>query len=203
MSNGRMPSTAQYRNTLISLFDIDRRPSAPPPLEARHYAFTHAYFPKWAFDEVVEVRMEQGGGWIFGRAGEGYVGLYSHLPYEWQTEGPDADQEVIALGNRNVWITQLGRESVDGEFTDFVKAVSQSPLDIDGLKVDFDSPGNGLISFGWDASLQVDGESVSLRDYPRWDNPYTQTDFDVRQFLIEFGDESLSLDFEKNVRQVE
>ncbi len=131
------------------------------------------------------------------------MGLYSHLPYEWQTQGPDADQEVIALGRRNVWITQLGRSAVDGEFSEFVEAVSQAPLDIDGLMVQFTAPGNGVISFGWDGPLRVAGEEVSLRDYPRWDNPYAQVDFDSRQFHIEHDGRALFLDFDQNLRQVE
>jgi hypothetical protein len=75
MANGRQPRVAQFDNVLFALYDIPRYPSAPRPLEARHYAFTHAYFPNWAFDEVVEQD-----GWVFGRVGEGYVALYSHQP---------------------------------------------------------------------------------------------------------------------------
>ena len=154
---------------------------------------------KWS-----KFRQKSGGGWIFGRVGDGYVGLYSHLPYEWQTVGPDADQEVIALGRQNIWITQLGRKSVDGEFTDFVEAVSQASPEIAGLKVEFASPGNGIISFAWDGPFQVDGEDVSLRDYPRWDNPYAQAEFDTRQILNRVRRSVvLSLDFDKNLRQLE
>jgi hypothetical protein len=125
-SHGRLPRTAQYRNVLFSLYNIDRHPS-PSILEARHYAFTHAYFPRWAFDRVEEVPASSGGGWIFGQRGKGYVALYSHLPYAWQEEGPDAGQEVIALGRQNVWIAIIGREAVDGSFEDFIAAVSGEP----------------------------------------------------------------------------
>lgn len=59
-SSGRLPRTAQHENVLVALHDIDRRPS-PSIFEARHYAFTHAYFPRWAFDEVVET---EGWNWI-------------------------------------------------------------------------------------------------------------------------------------------
>ncbi len=198
---GRMPRTAQYDNVLISLYDIDSHPS-PSILEARHYAFTHALFPRWAFDEVVEVPVEEGGGWIFGRKGDAYIALYSHEPYEWQTEGPDADQEIIALGNQNVWLTQLGRSADDGSFEEFIEAITNAPLDVDGLSVEFGSPGNGLIAFSWDDPLTLDSEEIPLRDYPRWDNPYSQTEFGSSQFEIDFAGEGLSLDFETATREI-
>ena len=201
-SNGRMPRTGQFKNVLIALWDIDRRPS-PAIFEARHYAFTHAYFPRWAFDEVIEVPAEDGGGWIFGRVGDGYIALYSHQPYEWQTEGPDAGQEIIALGWKNVWIINMGRKVIDGDFDQFMNAVSTAPLIISGLNVTFHAPGVGRIDFGWDGPFTVEGTEVPLRDYPRWRNPYTLTEFDSNRFVIEHEGESLIIDFSTGERIIE
>jgi hypothetical protein len=197
MANGRQPRTGQVKNVLVALYDISRYPSAPPPLEARHHAFTHAYFPRWAFDEVVEHN-----GWIFGRAGEGYLALYSQEPFEWVAEGPDAGQEIIALGRQNVWIAQLGRAAVDGSFEDFIKAVAAAPLDIHGLKVAYQAPGLGLVRFDWQGDLTLDGEVVSLDGYPRWDNPYTQAPFGARHYTIEHNGVKLELDFERLERHI-
>ena len=119
MGNGRQPRTVQYKNLLIAMYDIPRYKIAPKPLEARHYALTHAYFPKGAFDEVVEEN-----GWVFGRIGDGHIALYSDQPYQWITKGPDADQEIVAPRYKNVWICQLGRASMDGSFANFVSAVT-------------------------------------------------------------------------------
>lgn len=200
-SQGRMPRTAQYRNVLVALHDIPRHPS-PGIFEARHYAFTHAYFPRWAFDEVVEVSAEDGSGWLFGRKGDGYVALYSHQPYLWQTEGPDAGQEVIALGRKNVWLVQMGRTATDGSFEGFVQAVSKAPLSIRDLQVEYESPGNGLITFGWDDPLLVDGDEIPLRGYPRFDNPYTRSaEFGTGQYRFAFNGQTLTLDFEKSLRR--
>jgi hypothetical protein len=196
-----LPRTAQTGNVLIALHDISRHPS-PSILEARHYAFTHAYFPKWAFDEIVTVPVEGGGGWIFGRKGEGYIGLYSHLPHEWQTEGPDAGQEVIALGRKNVWIAHLGRRAVDGSFDDFVDAVSNASLEVHGLQVSYQAPGVGLVTFDWEGPLEVEGREIPLRGYDRWHNPYVQAGFGGSQYTIEFADAQLVLDFEHGTRQI-
>jgi hypothetical protein len=200
-SDGRLPRTGQARNVLIALYDIDRYPS-PSIFEARHYAFTHAYFPIWAFDEVVEASAEGDGGWVFGRKGEGYIALYSHQPYEWQAEGPDADQEIIALGRRNVWIVQMGRAAVDGPFEDFVLSIANAPLSVRGLNVEFESPGNGLVTFGWHDPLVVEDEELPLGGYDRWNNPYSITEFGSLQFVIEFENKRLDLDFENGTRQI-
>jgi hypothetical protein len=203
MSNGRLPRTAQYKNLLIALHDIPRHPSAPAPLERRHYAFTHAYFPKWAFDEVREVPAgKNGGGWIFGKRGDGYVALYSDQPYKWTETGPDAGQEIIVLGYQNAFITQLGRAAVDGSFDDFVKAISSAALDVNGLSVTYDAPGLGQATFNWNSPFVVAGQPIELRNYPRWDNPYTHADFGGTRYSINFADKSLDLNFENGTRVI-
>ena len=201
-ANGRMPRNAQYKNLLISLYNIDRHPS-PSIFESRHYAFTHAYFPRWAFDQVVEADAESGGGWIFGRKGDGYVALYSHRPYQWQNEGPDADQEIIALGRRNVWICQLGRAETDGSFEDFVIAVSSTDLRVIGLDVTYQAPGIGEVIFSWDEPLTVDGQEISLYDYPRWENPFTTAEFGSCVYEFRFDGKSLILDFKQMNRLIQ
>jgi hypothetical protein len=197
MANGRQPRTGQVNNVLICLFDISRYPSAPPPLEARHYTFTHAYFPRWAFDEVVEQN-----GWIFGRAGDGYVALFSREPYEWVKDGPDADQEIISLSRKNVWIVQLGRKSVDGPFETFVSSVSSSPLSIRGFQVEYQAPNLGLVVFDWEGDLTLDGETIPLTGYPRWDNPYIQVAFGATHYTIDYNGQKLHLDFDTLERKI-
>ena len=197
MGNGRQPRTAQYKNLLIALYDIPRYKSAPKPLEMRHYAFTHAYFPKWAFDEVIEQN-----GWVFGRIGDGYVALYSNQTYQWVTEGTDADQEITAPGYQNVWITQLGRASVDGSFADFVSVVANADLTVSGLNVQYEAAGIGNVTFGWEDDFTVNSQSIPLDAYPRFDNRYTHIDFDSLVFDIEFQGMSLHLDFDKGIRTV-
>lgn len=195
ISNGRLPRTAQYKNVLISVYSIDRSIDI---LESRHFAFTHAYFPKWAFDEIREVPSEEGGGWIFGRKDNGYVALYCHLPYSWQTEGVDAGQEIISLGRENIWICHMGRYSVDGSFDDFISDISSSEIEIDDMDVSYHASGIGEMRFGWEGPLEINGADVSLRDYLRWDNPYSTTLFDQDHITIRFRESSLGMDFDKD-----
>ena len=195
MGNGRQPRTVQSKNLLIAMYDIPRYKSAPRPLEARHFAFTHAYFPKWAFDEVIEQN-----GWVFGQIGDGYVALYSSQPYQWVTEGPDANQEIVAPGYKNVWICQLGRASVDGSFAEFVASISNAPLLINGLNIEYIAPGIGQVKFGWNKDMTIGERTVQISGFPRFDNPYARVDFNSLVYDIEFQDMSLHLDFEKGTR---
>ena len=200
-SNGRLPRNAQYRNVVISLYNLPKH-FVPNELDVRPYGFTHAYFPKWAFDELVEVPSPAGGGWIFGRAGSGYVGLYSHLPYQWTTSGPEAGQEIDVPGFKHIWICQVGRNAMDGSFSSFVEKVSHASIQVKELQVSYTSPGNGRIEFGWNGPLTVEGKAISLRDYSRWSNPYTHTVFGSEKFHVELNEKTLDLDFNAGIRTV-
>ena len=167
----RLPRAVQHRNVLLCLYDLGRHKGF---LEPRHYLFTHAYFPRWAFDQV-----EEADGWIFGRFRDGYVALYSHLPYEWTQEGREAGQEVVAVGRRNVWICQCGRRAVDGTFQEFMQAILGARLQVRGLSVEYQAPGVGLLSLGC----------------PRFDNPYCRAGFAGDAFRMEHAGRRLTLDF--------
>ena len=201
MANGRMPRNAQFRNVLISMYNIPRH-EFPRELEPKPYGFTHAYFPKWAFDEVVEVPSDAGGGWTFGRFADGYIGLYSHLRCTWTTSGPEAGQELIAPGLKNIWICELGRKATDGTFKSFIHNVSQAAIDVTELQVRYRSPHIGNMRFGWEGPLTVEGKAVALHDYPRWDNPYAHVEFGSETFHIEHKGQSLDLDFQMGVRRI-
>jgi len=198
-SNGRMPRNAQYRNVLISIYNIDRH-VAPGGLDTRPYGFTHAYFPRWAFDEIVETRSGSGGGWTFARLADGYLGLYSHLPCQWAPSGQEPGHEIGAPGLQNIWICQVGRKATDGSFQAFVQKVSQAAIEVKGLQVAYRAPGIGELQFGWSGPLTLDGKPIRLHNYPRWDNPYAHVEFDSEQFHVEFNGKSLDLDFERGTR---
>jgi hypothetical protein len=201
MSNGRMPRNAQYRNVLVSIYRIEHHlPSGG--LHTGPYGFTHAYFPKCAFDEVSERKTAIGGGWTFGRVGDGYVAHYSHLPFEWTTSGPEANQEIIAQGHENIWICQVGRKKTDGSFQSFVEQISQAAIDVSGLQMSYSAPGTGTFKFGWHDPFTLDSKEISLHDYARLDNSYAHTDFGSKQFHIALKGSSLDLDFENGLRRL-
>lgn len=183
--NGILPRVAQHENVLICIHHL---PATDP------FPFSHAYFPRAAFDEVIERSH-----WVFGRKGEGYVGLYSQHPLCWLTDQHDAAHPTIELraeAPTNSWIVELGDESQWGGFAHFVEAVSAAPVTVAGLEATYDSPSIGRVQFGWHGPLRVGGAEVELRGYPRFQNPYCQADFLSRQYTIRYGDQSHSLDFD-------
>jgi len=198
-ANGRMPRNAQYRNVLISIYNIERH-VVPGRLESRPYGYTHAYFPKWAFDEIVEAPSPSGGGWTFGRVADGYIALYSHLPRQWVTSGSEAELEIGAPGFENVWICQVGRKANDGAFSAFIDSIRSAAVTVEKLQVRYNSPGNGDLQFGWSTPLLLNGTAIPLHGYPRWQNPYTHTEFGAEQFRIACKDKRLELDFHSGLR---
>ena len=173
--------------------------------------YTHAYFPKDRFEETVETN-----GWLFGRAGEGYVALRSMRPSHWADltasvlpalatgdrsslgsmkgrdvdlgpSGPQGEYDRISLGHRNVWVCELGRAATHGSFGEFVKAVSSATLEGDEWGIRYESPSLGTVTAGWVEPLKVAGEEIQLHDYPRFDNPYAQAEFGGTRYEIRAG----------------
>lgn len=182
--NRVLPRAAQHRNVLVC---IHRVPADDP------FPFSHAWFPRRAFDEVVERS-----GWVFGRCGRAFVGLWSEHPVRW-AEGPFAGSELRADAASNVWVCELG-SAEQGEWPYFVLSLSGSgPVCRDG-RVAFHSPTVGPVSFGWEDPLAVDGVEQPLRGYPRFDNPYCACPWDGRRVVIGREGRGLELDFDRGVR---
>jgi hypothetical protein len=183
--NGILPRAAQHENVLICIHHI---PAGDP------FPFSHAYFPREAFDEVIERD-----GWVFGCKGDGYIGLYSQHPLRWladQHDGAHPTNELRADVPANAWIVEMGDEARWGSFATFVEAVSGAPVTVTGLDVTYASPSVGTVQFGWGALLRVRGEEVAIHDYPRFQNPYCQADFTSRQYTIRYGSQAYTLDFD-------
>ncbi|MCP4753795.1 MAG: hypothetical protein GY866_23165, partial [Proteobacteria bacterium] len=195
IGSGTLPRTAQIDNLLIAAYNASKMPGL---YMTNKLFFTHAWFPRDEFDETIETR-----GWIFGRKNDGYIALYSRKGYHWQTEGDDRDREVIAEGKKNIWICEMGRKAVDGDFTAFVEKISTAPLVFKAKRVSYDSPSQGKVEFGWKGPLKRKGRTVPLHDYSRYDNPYAQAAFAASEIVIQHGSYSLKLDLEKGIRETE
>jgi len=204
---GSMPASAQHGTAAIHFY----RPAfeAPGPTGALgafdYLALTHAYFPQEHFDEVVT---DSGGHWVFGRRGDGYVGLWSERPVEWRatpagafTHGLTRPFDLVAPGGAdNVWIVEVGRAD-DGSFDAFRGSLAAAPITHRDGVVEFASPSQGPMRFDAGAgALTVGGEAVSIRDYPRFDNPWVRAPFESRRYEIVAGGARLLLDFDTLTR---
>ena len=206
--SGILPRSVQVKNLNISIYNIRKLfPGIYVPI--KHF-YTHAWFPKDQFDEVIEKD-----GWLFARKNQGYLALYSQHPYYWNTqeleiEGhtirkdpEDFNREIITPGKQNIWICQLGREAIDGSFDDFMQSILEAKLVCDGLNVEFHSPGNRIVKFGWEGPLTIDNHVINLEDYPRYDNPYVQAAFDPDEMTIYANRKELYLNSITGERRVE
>ena len=204
--SGVLPRSVQINNLNITIYNITTFfPGLYVPI--RNF-YTHAWIPKDQFDEVIEKN-----GWIFVRKDKGYLALHSQQPYFWNEEGleveghhirkepEDFGREVIALGKENIWLCQMGREAEDGSFEQFAKAVSSAGLTFSGQNVEYQAPGIGLVRFGWEGPLTVDGEIVNMDDYPRYDNPYVQAEFDPTEIHVKANNKELYLNWETGERR--
>ncbi|MGD8405617.1 MAG: hypothetical protein PVJ21_18305 [Anaerolineales bacterium] len=202
--SGLLPRAAQYKNLTIAIYNIKKIPALYVPI--RHF-FTHAWLPKDKFDEVIERD-----GWIFACKDNGYLALHSQNPYFWNTKDlnhkyfafrrneEDFDREIVVPGKQNIWLCQLGRKDDDGSFEGFIDAISSAELTFSGLNVEYRSPGNGVVRFGWKGAFTVDNVEIQLHDYPRYDNPYVQAEFDPSEIKVTAGDHELYLNWKTGER---
>jgi len=186
--SGVLPTVAQVKNVAVVIYRISR---APALFVHNELVFTHAWFPRDQFNEVIEKD-----GWIFACHGEGYLALFSQHPYEWRTRpGEDQDREIITKGRDNIWVCEMGRRQVDGEFSEFIQRILQTELFFSGSQVTYHSPSQGWIEFSWKGPLRQDGHAISQKDYPRYASPYVQASFPPEQIEIIHDGHYLRLDW--------
>lgn len=178
--NRWLPRAAQHRNVLVCIHHVP--PDDPRP-------FSHAYFPRRAFDEVA-----QRGGWTFGRRGGGYIALYAQGGARWAEGGAYAGVELRAPSRDTVWICELGDERSFGSFERFVAAVADAAVVCDGLRVRYQSPSLGAVSFGWTGPLVVGGQEIGLHGELRFDSPYCRAAVGERSYTVAHGGERLVID---------
>jgi hypothetical protein len=195
---GWKPRAMLYRNVGIIQYD---RSAQMPLIEAMNLLlgpefYTLAYFPKWAFDEVVTK-----GHWTFGRKGDGYVGLYSFKKPYWNANGI----ELHAPGKQNLYIVEMGSQSENGSFEAFMSGLAGAKVEakykLMGFDVAYASPSQGLVKVSWEGPMTVNGNVVDTGPYKRFDDRYCQQEFGDEKTIIDFAGKSLELDFANATRE--
>jgi hypothetical protein len=206
---GTMPRAIQVKNVVISLYDVDTTAMLYVPNQP---LYTHAFLDRSKFDETAKQ-----GGWFFAKKGDGYLALWASDPdADWlPNDDPEhqdlGDHEIIADGEKTVWICELGSAAEYADFEAFKAAIVAASLSVDaeGLSVDYDSPSQGRLVMGWEGPVLQDGVEVDVSDYPRYENPYSGSGFrdDVISFRYDdpagvYQSTSLTLDFANRTREV-
>jgi hypothetical protein len=206
---GTLPRAIQVKNVVISLYDVDTMAWIILPDQP---LYTHAFLDKSRFDEAYKE-----GGWFFARYGDGYLALWASDPdADWAINDDPAhqdlgDHEIIAQGEKTVWICELGSAADYADFAAFKAAILGAKLSVDAeaLTVDYESPSEGRLVMAWDGPLTQDGAPVDVSNYPRYENPYSASAFRDDIISFEYQDRSgqyestsLVLDFANRTREV-
>jgi hypothetical protein len=181
IGNAHLPRTAQWKNALVTIYNLP---------EDEWMGFTHAYFPTFAFDEY-EIR----GQWAFARKGSGFLAITASSGIQLITQGPQTLKELRAQGRQVIWVCQMGRAALDGDFSSFKQKILELPLQYDGLSVRFSTIQGEALSFGYEGPFLCNGSEIPLRDFPHYENPYSVTPLNAGQMDIVLNDSVLRLDF--------
>lgn len=205
--SGQLPRAVQIKNVVICCYNLHRKLAINVPTKL---FYTHAWLPRDQFDEMVEQN-----DWVFARKGDGYLALRSQRPFYWKTDNPadchtdliahdpeDVGRELVAPGESNIWICEMGRRETDGEFAEFVQKVATAVIKFNGVNVTYESPSQGRLEFGWKRPFMQNGHPIQVHDYPRYDNPYVQAGFAADEIVVTANEAYLKLDWQAMTREV-
>jgi len=187
---GRLPDAAQHENVCLAIYRIPARVSGG---ERGPNLFTHAYFPKEKFDQVVEK-----GTRIFGRHGDTYAALVGGGPLVYRA---GSTNDLIQDGRETFWVCELGSVESDGDFDAFMRRVEANPVTFRQGLLTYRSGGRDLrLDYG--RTFRVNGVTQDSA-HARHDSPYARTERGAQTMTIEFGGKRLFLDFARAVRREE
>jgi hypothetical protein len=95
----------------------------------------------------------------------------------------------------------MGRKAEDGGFAGFVDKISAAQVIFKGQEVEYQSPGIGLVRFGWHRALSVDELEIPLRDYPRYGNSFVQAEFNPSEIRVVAGGHQLRINWNSGERE--
>ena len=188
VGSGRLPHSFQHKNVHMSIYRITGRKGF---LERTLHHFTHAWFPREKFDEVLHH-----GRYLFGRLGDTYVALIgaNELTYK---EGSDTD--LLQMGKIMYWICEVGSGNTREDFDDFIRDIERRKIDFDGRTLVYQTPG-GEMRLRYKGDACVNGEIMDTH-YPRLDTPYVKAPRKPAELDIRYNDKGLYLHFDQMIRE--
>lgn len=183
VGNGVMPDSVQHENIHMSIYKSDVRKGL---LERKRQLYTHAFFPKEKFDEIIIENST-----VFGRKSSTYIALISAGPLEWVSE-----EEAVQKGKVTAWVCHVSSEDKSGSFKDFVKEVNDNGFNFNKMTLSYKK-----LQLKYKKEYKEDGKVVDTR-YLRYDTPYIRADRKPENMEIAFKGKSLVLDF-NNMSRIE
>ena len=146
-----IPRVHQYRGLALVAFD-----GLPP-----QPGFTHAWFPRAAFDATAHPPTA-----AFARCGEGLAALLADGTLTEIATGPSANCELRLPGRHGRWLLRLGETGQHGDLAAFrarFAGLCQNALP-DG-RIVVDDPDYGMIEFSPDGSVTAEGRRLDPNDW--------------------------------------
>ncbi len=181
--NAVLPRVAQWKDALIAVHQL--------PADD-WMGFTHAYFPIYAFDEYV-LRQD----WAFARKGDGYLALTASQEFSLTKNGHYAFRELRSYGQNNIWLCQMGRVALDGDFSSFQQKILALDIKFSDDSVRCTTLRGEALSFGWQGPFLRNGIEQPLSGFDHYDNPYAASEYPSKQLEVRYGEAVLHLDFER------
>ena len=184
VGNVILPRVAQWKDVLLSIHQLP---------QDDWMGFTHAYFPIYAFDEyaITDDR------WAFARKGNGYLALMASAGFQLIQDGQYAYRELRSDSLNTIWMCQLGRKQLDGDFQAFQQKVLALPVDFNHHSITCTTLRNETLSLAWEGPFLRDGQQQELSGFKHYDSPFISADYPCRQMDIAFGEDLLRLNFER------
>jgi len=181
LGNAVLPRVAQWKDTLIAIYNL--------PAED-WMGFTHAWFPTYAFDETI---LQDG--WAFARKGDGYLALTASHGLEMVSSGKHALRELRSYGRQSIWLCQMGRAALDGDFASFQAKVQALDVAFDGLNMSCQTLRGDSLAFGWQNPLRLNGVIQPLSGFKQYENQYVNSENHATMIEVRWKDYLLKLDF--------
>jgi hypothetical protein len=181
-----LPRVAQWKDVLIAIHKL--------PADD-WLGFTHAYFPVWAFAEYALRPDTNGRQWAFARQGDGYLALTAARGLEFITRGDNAYRELRSYGQTNVWLCQMGRAALDGDFRAFQDKILALDVSFGELAVRCATLRGETLAFGWQGPLRRNNKAQPITGFKHYDNPYCVADLPAAQMEVRYGDQAMRLNF--------
>lgn len=140
--NGILPRVNQYRNRALIIME-----------HVNHdISFSHLYFPKDAFDEIIYNDKS-----IFFRCKDGYGAVFASENLMFNNDNLIAHENEIRLNSpHSVWYVCVGDINQDGGFENFIHQMKHSDLSFVNKKVHFNDPFIGEMSLSWSGEFTHD-----------------------------------------------
>jgi hypothetical protein len=182
IGNGRVPHSVQHESVVLSLYQI---PEQPGFLEETVFDFTHAYFPRDKFGELVI-----DGRYAFARHRNTLVAFIGRNPLAY-AEG--SDEDLIQQGRDAYWIFEASTVEVEGGLDAFADRIRGNAVEYSDATLVYESfDRSHQVEFG--GEFHVNDELVNV-EHQRFDSPYSQTPRKARAIRFAHDGHELELDF--------